>query len=413
MLKAKYLHRMFDAAKRDKTIDDPAGFMKEQIQFQLQEGLKPNEYGLRDLFVNLVQDGHEMLGDWEQRSGSGMQVTESASAVTTADFALIAEQLAFTTVMDAYKLASLVGDQLVSPFPSSIQESEEIPGIAVTADAYATPIPQSKPYPLVGMQPSVVRIPAAEKRGGIIAITREMVIRDRTGLLLQRAADQGTGMGLNKEKRIIDTVIGADASYNRKNEARATYANSAAGSNMGFDNLATEILTDFTDIRLLDEQFNAISDPDINEPLDTVPTTIFCGRDLSWQARSIVRNVQVRQGDTTAAPAIQGVNEGNRLPFDLQILSSEHLIRRLIARSGEGGLTSGTRALANAHWFFGNFKKAFIYKEIWALTNEQAPPNDEAQFTSDIWHRFKVSENGVPAVREPRLALRSGGTVAS
>ena len=417
MLRAKHLRRMIDAAKRDKTIANPAEFIKDEMKFQLSEGLKPSDYGLRDLFVNLVPDGRELLTDWEQRAESGMQIAESASAVTTADFALIAEQLLFTAVMDAYSRASLVGDQLVSPFQSDKQESEVIPGIAVVADEFDTPIPENKPYPLVGLQPSTVRLPASEKRGGILAVSREMVIRDRTGLLHQRADSVGEALGLNKEKRIIDTVIGADASYVRKDEARATYADSAAGTNMGFDNLATEILTDFTDIRLLDEQFNAISDPDINEPLDTVPTAIFCSRNLAWQVRSIIRNVKVLEQDAIVraggAREIIGENAGNRIPFDLQIISSEHLVRRLIARTGDGGLTSGTRALANAHWFFGNFKKAFVYKEIWAMTSEQAPANNEAQFNSDIWFRLKVSENGVPGVREPRVAIRSDGTVAS
>ncbi|KKK56904.1 hypothetical protein LCGC14_3059840, partial [marine sediment metagenome] len=239
MLRARNLKKMIESIRRDKRITDKADFIKQEMQFQLSEGLKPSEYGLRDLYENLVQGGRETVRDWDR----GEQITESAGAVTTADFALIAEQLLITTVQEAYNLAALVGNQLVSPFPSSIQESEVIPGIAVVADEFATPIPEGKPYPLVGLQPSTIRIPAAEKRGRILPITREMIIRDRTGLLLQRAQTLGEAMGLDKEKRILDTVIGADASYVRKDEARATYVVSAAGNNMGFTNLSTEILT--------------------------------------------------------------------------------------------------------------------------------------------------------------------------
>ena len=336
MLRARNLATMIASIRRDKKIADKADFIKQEMQFQLSEGLKPAEYGLRDLYENLVLGGRDTVRDWER----GEQISESATAVTTADFALIAEQLLIHSVQEAYNLAALVGNQLVSPFPSSLQESEVIPGIAVVADEFETPIPEGKPYPMIGLQPSTVRIPAAEKRGGILPITREMIIRDRTGLLLQRAQTLGEAMGLNKEKRIIDTVIGADASYIRKDEARATYANSAAGTNMGFDNLSTEILTDFTDIRILDEIYNQISDPDINEPLSVVPTTILCGRDLAWQARSVIRNVKVREGDALTRGAgvreIHGENDGNRIPFDLEIISSEHLIRRLIERNGDG-----------------------------------------------------------------------------
>lgn len=414
---------MIDAAKRDKAIEDPVQYIKEQMQFQLSEGLKAEEYGLNDLFVNLVDGGQERVNDWARAGRKGQQIVESATAVTTADFALIAEQLAFSVVLDAYTLATGISDKLATTFPSVYQETELIPGVAVTSDEYATPIPEGKPYPLVGMTPSTIRLPAAEKRGGILPITREMIIRDNTGLLLQRAQTVGQGMGLSKEKRIIDTFIGADPSYIRKEEARATYAVSAAGTNMGFTNLGTEILTDFTDIRILSDLFYAMSDPDINEPLDVSPTTIVCGDNLAWQARSIVRNVQVRDGTgarvARATPTVGvdtdiiGINDGNRIPFDLEIVHNEFLIRRLIARTGAGGLTSGDRALSNAHWWFGNPMKAFVYKEIWAMTSEQAPLNNEAQFEKDTWFRIKVSEKGIPGIREPRAIIRSDGTVAT
>ncbi len=396
---------MIASAKRDQKagkIDDYREYVKDQMHYQLSEGMEPSDFGLRDLFENLVPEGREMLG--------GEQISESAGAVTTADFALISEQLLIRVVLDAYSLAALVGDQLVTTFQSDIQETEVVPGVAVVADEFNTPIPQGKPYPLIGLQPATIRLPAAEKRGGIVAITAEMVRRDKTGLVLQRAESAGTALGINKEKRIIDTVTGADASYVRKEEARPTYETSAAGTFMGFTNENDHPLVDFTDIREMDETFNAISDPDINEPLDTVPTTILCGRDLSWQARSIVRNVSVREGNITAAPAIQGENADNRIPFDLQIIRSEHLIRRLIARNGEGGIVAANRAAANPYWFFGNFKKAFRYKEIWALFQEQAPAMNEEQFNADIVFRLKVGEYGVPAVWEPRVVIRSDGT---
>ena len=406
MLRARALRRMIDSIRRDKTIEDKNQFIKDEMRFQLTEGLKPSEYGLRDLFENLVQGGHDTVRGWER----GEQLTESATAVTTADFALVAEQLLFTTVMDAYNRATLVGNQLVSPFPSTIQESELIPGVAVSADEFNVPIPEGKPYPLVGLQPSTIRLPAAEKRGRILPITREMVTRDKTGLLLQRADSLGEALGLNKEKRIIDTVTGADASYIRKDEARATYATSVAGTFMGFTNINDHPFVDLSDIREMDETFNAISDPDINEPLNIVPTAILCGRDLAWQVRNAVRATEVREGDITAAATPQTMHVGNRIPFNLEIISSEHLIRRLIARTGVGGIVAANRAAANPYWFFGNFPKAFVYKEIWAMFSEQAPVNNEEQFASDIWFRLKVGEYGVPGVREPRVVIRSDGT---
>ncbi len=409
MYRARELRKMLDSAKRDTRVDDALEYVAGELTNVLESGdVKPSEFSLRDLFVELMPGGQERANNWERAAKRGQQVTEGALAVDTADFSRITGQIVFSAVQDSYKLATGISDQLATTFPSQFQDSELVPGIAATADQYEDEIPAGHPYPLVGMAARDIRLPRAEKRGGIIPITREAIIADRTGLLLQEAATVGKGMGVNKEKRIIRTFIGAVPSYEFKGTARATYANAG-----GFNNLATEILTDFTDIRILSELFYAMSDPSINEPLDVAPTTIVCGNNLAWQARSIIRNVKVREGDITAAPAIQGENEGNRIPFDLTIIHNEYLIRELILNTTLGGLTSGNRGLANAHWFFGNPMAAFVYKEIWALTTEEAPMNNEEQFTSDVWHRVKVSEKGVPGIREPRAIIRSGGTVAS
>lgn len=403
--RARNLRNMVASAKRDQKdgkIEDYREYIKDQMAYQLSEGMKASDFGLRDLFEQLVANGHEMA--------QGEQLAESATSVTTADFALIAEQLAFSVVMEAYNLASLVGDQLCTTFPSKFQESELIPGIAVTSDEYATTIPEGKPYPQVGLQPATIRLPAAAKRGGILPITREMIIRDNTGLLLQRAQTVGTGFGINKEKRIIDTFTGADASYVRKEEARATYETSVAGTFMGFTNENDHPFVDLSDIREMDETFSQISEPDINEPLATEPTSIICGRDLAWQVRNAVHATEVREGDITAAATPQTMHVGNRIPFNLEIIRSEHLTRRLMARTGAGGIAAATRADAILYWWFGNPKAAFLYKEIWAMTTEQAPINNEAQYHSDVWFQIKVSEKGVACVREPRVIIRSDGT---
>jgi hypothetical protein len=411
MFKARELRKMIDSAKRNPKVSDPEQFIKGEITYLLTEGgAKPEDFSLQDLFVNLIDGGQELCNDWARASKRGQQVTEGAGAVDTADFSRITGQIVFSAVQDSYKLETGISDRLVTNFPSVFLGTELVPGIAATADQYADPIPEGFPYPLVGMSATDIRLPAAEKRGGIIPITREAVIADRTGKVLQEAGTVGQGMGINKEKRILDVFIGAVNPYEFKGETRNTYSNAA----MGFDNLSTEILTDFTDIRILTELFYAMSDPSINEPLDVAPTTIVCGNELAWQVRSVIRNVQVRQGDITGAPFIQGINDGNRIPFDLDIIHNEFLIRQLIlGHNADGVLASNTRALANAHWWFGNPKAAFVYKEIWSLTTEEAPMNNEEQFRSDIWHRVKVSEMGVPGVREPRAIIRSGGTVAT
>ena len=54
-------------------------------------------------------------------------------------------------------------------------------------------------------------------------VTREAIFFDRTHLVLQRAAEVGEVLGLNKEKRLLDLVIGATNNYKWKGTAYNTY----------------------------------------------------------------------------------------------------------------------------------------------------------------------------------------------
>jgi hypothetical protein len=57
-------------------------------------------------------------------------------------------------------------------------------------------------------------------------------------------------------------------------------------------------------------------------------------------------------------------------------------------------------------WFIGDFKRAFMYMENWPIQVIQAPPGNEAEFTEDVVARFKVTERGTVAVRDPRYVAK-------
>ena len=57
-------------------------------------------------------------------------------------------------------------------------------------------------------------------------VTREIIIADRTGILLKAAAETGHWCGLNKEKRVLDVVTGQVNNYKRNLTATNTYLTS-------------------------------------------------------------------------------------------------------------------------------------------------------------------------------------------
>lgn len=72
------------------------------------------------------------------------------------------------------------------------------------------------PYPHVGFGEDYIETPSTAKHGLIVPVTKEAVFFDRTNLVLGRAAEVGEVLGLNKEKRLIDLVIGQVNNYKWK-----------------------------------------------------------------------------------------------------------------------------------------------------------------------------------------------------
>jgi len=398
---------MLVSAKDLKKLWDEKGgpWLKHHINESISSGeLSMHDFSLRDMAENLIPDGREFVRLINPRRRSGQAIFEAVDAVDTSSFSHITGQLIFSTINEAMKLDTLIGDELVTIMPSVLQDREIIPGISNASDEFADEITEGFPYPAVGLSEEYVEIPRAEKRGGILGITREMIIADRTGVLVDRARTIGSGLAIRREKSIINVFIGAVNPYVRNGEARITYHD----TDMGFDNIITDALANYTDIQAAETAFRRMRDPNTGEPLGHSPDTIVVVPALLWLARRIINSTEYRVGNIAAAPGVQTVS-GNPIPFNLKILSNEWLRDLLLAADGVAGLdTDGAKV--DAFWFIGKPKASFVWKEIWPLSVEEAPQNNEAQFTSDIWMRFKCSYKGVPGVREPRLMIRSDGT---
>jgi hypothetical protein len=400
LVKAKDLRKLYKEKGRAWTCHH----VRESIE---KKELSPHDFSLRDMAAELIPDGHEFLAMMSRSRGSGSEaILEDASSVDTSAFTNITGQLLFSAINQAMELDELIGDQLCVTMPSTFQDDERIPGISTGRDEFAEEVPEGENYPLVGLSEEYVTIPRAEKRGGIIGITREMVIADRTGFLLERAGAIGKGLAIRREKSIIDVFIGGVNPYVRKGIARNTYANVAGTSY--FDNIITDALVNYTDVQAAAALYYQMRDPNTGEPLAQSPSIFVCCPELTWTAKAVFHDTSVELGLTDTAPGIRS-RGSNRIPWTLKMLANEWITLRLLANNGNGGLTVANRAQAITHWFLGR-PDAFVWKEIWPLSVEQAPANNEAQFTSDVWARYKVSYKGVAGVREPRYMIRSDGT---
>jgi len=327
----------------------------------LREGhLKPEDFSIRE--VAEVTLGDSRVRQLDPRHG-GAGLLEAGEGVDVTAFSNITGQVVQSKIMEAYTQEAFVVSKLVDTIPTRL-DGEKIPGIGRVKDEIAEVHP-GMPYPSLGFAEDYIETPQTTKRGFIVPVTKEAVFFDRTHLVLQRAAEVGEILGLNKEKRLIDLLIGVTNNYKWKDADYNTYSSTGTGVAPDGDwiNQFSEELVDWTDVDAAEQLFAEIT--------------------------------YTAAGSETATTAANPL--GN-----YTVVESRLAYRRIVA-SGEAA------ADARKWWFIGDFKKAFGYMENWPITVTQSPPNSEAEFNQDIVVRFKASERGAAAVINPRYVVKSTG----
>lgn len=360
----------------------------------IQEGhLKPSDFSLRDMAEELVPDGREWVRSLDPRYGSS--VLESSGAVDATAFSNITGQLIINAILDSYNSPEFVISQRFRTIATR-QNGERIPGIGKIGDK-AESVAESMPFPHVGLGEDYIDTPITDKKGLIVPVTKEAIFFDRTGLLLERAREVGESLGLNKEKRCVDLLIGATNNYKWKGNSYNTYQASANWVNLLSG--AAYDLVDWTDIDEAEQLFAQMLDPNTSEPIVISPNTLVVTPARRHAANRVLNATEIRYTgsglptETLAANPITGLTP----------VVSPWVYSRLQSQ------LSVSAANSKATWFIGDFDKAFAYMENWPITLSQSQQNSEADFNQDIVARFKASERGVAAVLNPRFMVKVSG----
>jgi len=396
------MSRLLEAAKRDQArSSDP--YAPNRFYVDLYEAIQDpsqrpdlKEIGrasIRRIFEAVVPDGRAILESWRPGTPESAQaLLEGPNSIQTTDFSNITGQLVFAAVLEAWEQPQFIGSELVTEKTTDMLDQELIPGISGLGDMAETfgVVDEGESYPLAGVSEEYITVPKKRKRGFIVPITKEAIIGDKTGLVIQRASAVSESLALNKEKRILHTILGLDTIYSRNGSvATATYADSGSAPH-DFDNLNDNALNDETDIEVADQILNAIVDPNTGEPIVVSRPQLLVPQALRREAFRMLNATEVRETSGTTVTLA-----GKSLEQNIQMLTSPYVKVKTSSDTG---------------WYYGDFKKAFAYYTVWPITTEQAPANSEAEFRNDIVSRFKVSEMGTTAVEEPRYVYKSTGT---
>ncbi|MCY2964857.1 MAG: hypothetical protein NT069_14670 [Planctomycetota bacterium] len=385
MIKTTQLRRLHDAAVKDSR---PQRFFDDFGEALRTRQLRLEEFSIRELFEQFIPDGRELVDSWNPRRGGeghSLQLLEETGAITAGTFSRISGQLVYNAILEAFESEAFVFTPLVKTIPTQFN-GEKIAGLAKLGDE-AEIVAEGRPYPQAGIAEDYIETPATTKRGLIVGLTREAVFFDRTNLLVQRTAEVGNFLGVNKEKRVIDCLIDENTPAHRYRWKGTTYATYQTA--VPWINTATvNPLVDWTSLDKAEQTMAGLVDPYTGEPILTDPRHLVVSRNLLYTARRIVNATEIRVQTPGFATAGNPTETSATNPVTgYQVVSSNLLTARLANKN---------------HWFIGDISKAFAYMENWPLSVNQAPANSEVEFTHDVVLRWKASERGATATLEPR-----------
>ena len=385
MIKTRELKRRYE-------LDGPQRTIAQLTEALAQRHLRPEDFSIRDLAEGLVPDGHEWVRQMDPRSAGGVNLLEAGEAVDVTAFLNVASQVIYSKIMDAYQHEAFVVSKLVDTIPTRL-DGEKIPGIGGLAGADNIVHP-GMPYPSLGFCEDYIETPSTTKRGYIVPVTKEAIFFDRTHLVLSRAAEVGELLGLNKEKRLLDLVIGASNNYKWLGQTYNTYQAATPWINVK----TTNELVDWVNVDAAEQLFADILDPTTGEPVLLQANTVLVMPAYRHAAQRVFNALEVRFNPASSPTTTLAAN-----PLaNYQVVDSRLAYRRIIA-SGQAAVD------AKKWWFIGDFKKAFAYMENWPITVTQSAANSEADFNQDIVVRFKASERGAAAVLNPRYVVKNTG----
>ena len=158
-----------------------------------QGDLKPDDFSIRDLAESFLPGGLSQIEQMEV-------LTEEAAIPLVNTVGAVID----TKIKESYNQGVFAASKLVRTIPTRLN-GEKIHTFGSVSDATLAVDP-GDPYSSASFGADYIETPKTTKHGLIIPVTKEAVFFDQTHHLLERAAEVGEILALNKEKRILDVI---------------------------------------------------------------------------------------------------------------------------------------------------------------------------------------------------------------
>jgi len=369
----------------------------EQISEYLALGRSGKPGGLRASDFDLAQlaeavCGREWVDNLDPRRKAS--VLESGELVDTSAFTNITGQIYYSAYLEGYEKPEFVFSRLTSVTPTRIRTGEKIAGVTDIKEDMTDVIKEGMPYPTTGYGEDYIETPALQKRGKIMNLTREHIVFRLSDRFIKDASALGELDGLRLEKILVDHYIGKINSYSRQGTGYNTYLTVG-----GWVNDQANPLTDYTSIDKSRLLLSSMKDPNTGESIVMRAGVMVVTPSRLFKAKSILNATEVRTGD--GASNSIATTFSNPVAGLMTLYESQHMYDRLQSELSVSADNS------KEYWLHFDPSKFITIMEGWPMELTMQGADSNASFERDVIQRYKVSSMRVPAILEPRAAVRN------
>lgn len=349
--------------------DGPEAFARKCVELLNERKVRPEDFSVRELWEAVGRPGFGVMRTVFEAYGAEVPLQEEA--INSTVFDVITGELISRKVIEGYDAYPAVGDELVTTVPSK-RRLERFPGLG--AIDMPVEVKEAEEYPELGGLDEKYVTGEASKKGLVISISEELITEDQSGLVFLRARQIGERIRRDREKTILNGVQDVSGNvYRPSGTATALY--SAGNNNVKSINA----LEDWTDLDAAYSQFINMRD-EAGEPLYVEPTVLLVPVALRGTGNRIVNATEYDTGN---------MKVGNSYSH-LKALASPYL-----------------DAQSASTWYVGDFKRQFIWQEVWPVQVLRARQDAGEAFERDIVARFKARYLGGIAALDYRYVIKN------
>jgi hypothetical protein len=398
MIKAMELARAYRASPRQ-TIQDLQEALRRGVEGE-PGGVSPKDFSIRDLAANLIMVGNEPIGHAQLAQYCQQDTPLMEAALDTTAFASLTRNVVNVAVLEGYDLPTFVLSRAVRTIPGR-SLLPRIPGVSLPLEGDTNlEVAENEAIPTVGMGDEYAKGAETKKYGAIVAISKETVLTDETGMVLEQAARVGELIGMKREVVLTDLICGLNANCvteRRVGDVSEVTCNlfqdgtptGSGGTGDRFTNQVDKTLTDWTDIGEGEQVIAAITLPGTENPVMLTRRLMLVPTQLKFTAARIIAAAETRSGSGNIVVAGNPVKD-----LDITLVSSPLVYSRQVAEGVDAADAAG-------RWFYGDLYRAVAWYQNWGVSVDE-DRDGEAAFTNDTLARFKATIRGGVVATEPR-----------